>query len=185
MASKKLKFKSGDQGIANKKAPLYLRKRQENGELITIVTSLGEGKYSCLVGPNEDRFDIQSSFLDIVEVSASGVTKEQFEDAKATLIANEKSSAPVQPTVSQKVQSFIDSQKVEISKIQEKIKPQLDQLTERAIISALAAELNLVPSPNVFKLMNHLLEISPDLGNLETQALYKKAEGILESSLAK
>lgn len=183
--AKNLKFKSGDQATANKKAPLYLRKRQENGELITIVTSLGEGKYSVLVGPNEDRFDVQSSFLDIVETSASGVTKEQFEDAKATLLENQKSSAPVQPIVSQKVQSFIDSQKTEISKIKEKIKPQLDQLTERAIISALAAELNIVPSPNVFKLMNQLLEISPELGNLETHKLYEKAEGILEYSLAK
>jgi len=178
----KTKFKYGDQATANKKAPLYLRKRQENGEIFTVSGSLGEGKYRIICGPNEDIFDVQSSHLDLVETPASGVTETTFNQVKETLEANAK---PAQPKLSAKVQEFVDSQNAEIDKIKDKIRPQMDQMTERAIISALAMELNQVPSPPVFRLMNQLLEVNPDLGHLDTLDLYKKAEGILEFSLEK
>lgn len=81
------------------------------------------------------------------------------------------------------VQDFIDAQNAKIEKLQEKITPELAEMSDRSLITILAQRLNAVPSPKVYKLMNHLITINPELGNEDLTQLYKRSEAILESTL--
>lgn len=129
------------------------------------------------------------------ELGAMGVVVEVIEDdgediaavmigEKGYLISTDglASKAP-EPKLDKVVQDFIDAQNQKIEKINEKIAPELAEMADRSMITILAQNLNKVPSPKVYKLMNHLISINPELGNEKLTDLYKRSEEILESTL--
>ena len=129
------------------------------------------------------------------ELGAMGVVVEVIEDdgediaavmigEKGYLISTDglAAKAPA-PKLDKCVQDFIDAQNQKIEKINEKIAPELAEMADRSMITILAQNLNKVPSPKVYKLMNHLISINPELGNEKLTDLYKRSEEILESTL--
>lgn len=168
----KLKFQIEQLVTPNSKAPKYAQKRAKDGLTAIIVEQNGDGYYTVQWSDGEE-FKVQSSHYDSAESTS--------EEAATGQAPKEHSFAS---DLSAEVRSFIDQNNSEIEKIEKEIRPQLDTLTERQVVNTLAEGLNQVPSPKVYKLMHKLIELNPNLGELTLVELYKKAESVLEDTLA-
>ncbi len=176
----KTKFQIGDSIVPNSKAPVYARSRAKT-LTCKITEQLGDGLYMAEWSDGEE-FKIQGSHYD----SVATVTKEQTvvnESTSDNAAATEESAEDQFTGLNEAVKEFITHNNSEIDKVRQSIAPQIATITERNTINVIAKEINRIPSPKVYKLMQELVYIQPELGNLTVKDLYLKAEGVLELSL--
>lgn len=194
----KTKFKLGTLVKPNKKAPKFAQKRFENRYSFKITEMLGNGYYTvdsyAKVG-TVDKFKVQGSHYDTLEESVPTKTKTHVEVPKlnGSLLADypvyvkenttDDIEKEVKSNLDQVVKLFIDEQQNAVDLIQKTIEPQLAEMTDRAVVMVIAEKLNKVPSPQVYRLMNYLTDMNPELKNEDLIDLYKKSEDVLENTL--
>jgi len=121
----------------------------------------------------------------LIDVDGLEVLTQEMLDEATEKVVNEDIEIPEEKNpLKEAVQKFISEQNKEIEKIQSEIAPQLAQMTDRALITVIASEINDIPSPKVYKLMNQLISINPDLANEEPANLYNRAAKVLENTLS-
>jgi len=209
----KTKFKLGTLVKPNKKAPKFAQKRFENRYSFKITEMLGNGYYTvdsyAKVG-TVDKFKVQGSHYDTLEESVPtktktrvevpkpsqsvkdfveskyGTPKEEVPKLNGSLLAEDYTPnvKEEKSTLDKVVKLFIDEQQNAVDLIQKTIEPQLAEMTDRAVVMVIAEKLNKVPSPQVYKLMNYLTEMNPELKNEDLIDLYKKSEDVLENTLS-
>lgn len=194
----KTKFKLGTLVKPNKKAPKFAQKRFENKYSFKITEMLGNGYYMvdsyAKVGTS-DKFKVQGSHYDTLEESVPTKTKTRVEavvagqsvkDFVESKYVTPKEESPKEegPVLDQVVKLFIDEQQNAVDLIQKTIEPKLVEMSDRAVVMVIAEKLNKVPSPQVYKLMNYLTEMNPELKNEDLIDLYKKSETVLENTLS-